>query len=179
MVFRSLILSHKPKMVVECGVLDGYSTFHIAHSLRFNHRNKGILNGFHAYDLWEDYEYKHGNFDEVHNMIISQGLRDYVTFIKNDAFEASKFYRDGTVDFLHVDISNNGDTLVKILDVWGDKLSEDGMIAFEGGSTERDNIEWMKEFNFPSIVTALTNLRGWDFQVLTPFPSMTLLWKKK
>ena len=33
---------------------------------------------FYAYDLWEEYEYKHGDFIEVEEMLISNNLEDYV-----------------------------------------------------------------------------------------------------
>ncbi len=82
-----------------------------------------------------------------------------------------------------MDISNNGDKLIKTLKIWGDKLAKDGMIAFEGGSEERDEVEWMVKFGFPSIREELINnpfvYENWYFQIFKLFPSMTLLWKKK
>ncbi len=84
-VFRALILSNKPSLVVECGVLDGYSTFHIAHALRFN-RHRGIHSEFFAYDLWEDYEYKHGDYEAVEEMLKSQNLDGFVNLTEGDAF---------------------------------------------------------------------------------------------
>lgn len=180
-VFRALILAQKPKIVVECGVLDGYSTFHIAHALRFN-SNRGIESEFYAYDLWEEYEYKHGDFEEVEEMLSSQNL-DFVNLTEGDAFEVAEVFDDGVVDFLHMDISNNGDKLIKTLKVWGDKISDDGIIAFEGGSEERDNVEWMVKFKFPSIREELINnpfvTNNWYVQIFTLFPSMTLLLPKR
>lgn len=182
-IFRALILAHKPKLVVECGVLDGYSTFYIASALRFNRHSRGIKSEFFAYDLWEDYEYKHGDFEAVEEMLKSQKLDDHVNLTEGDAFEVAQVFDDGVVDFLHMDISNNGYKLIKTLEVWGDKLSFDGIIAFEGGSEERDDVEWMKTFKFPSIREELVNnpfvYKDWDIQIFVPFPSMTLLWKKK
>lgn len=181
-VFRALMLAHKPKMVVECGVLDGYSTFHIAHALRFND-TRGIHSEFYAYDLWEEYEYKHGDLEEVETMLKTQNLDGYVNLTEGDAFEVSEVFDDGYVDFLHMDISNNGDKLIETLKVWGSKISKDGIIAFEGGSDERDNVEWMVKFGFPSIKEELINnpfvYQNWYVQIFKLFPSMTLLWKKK
>lgn len=179
-VFRALILAHQPNLVVECGVLDGYSTFNIASALRFN-RSRGIYSEFFAYDLWEDYEYKHGDFEEVEEMLKTQKL-DFVNLTEGDAFEVAQVFDDGVVDFLHMDISNNGDKLIKTLEVWGDKISPKGMIAFEGGSKQRDNVQWMKTFQFPSIREELINNplvhMEWDIQIFNPFPSMTLLWHR-
>jgi predicted O-methyltransferase YrrM len=179
-ILRALVLAHKPKFVIEIGVLDGYSTFYIAHALRFN-RNRGIISQFFAYDLWEEYDYKHGNFQEVEEMLLMQGLDKFVNLSKGDAFEVVEVFDNGTIDFIHMDISNDGDKLIKTLDVWGDKLSVDGIIAFEGGTKERDDVQWMKTFEFRPIrdVLASSVMNNWIFQVLTPFPGMTLLWKKK
>lgn len=181
-VFRALILAHKPKLVVECGVLDGYSTFYIANALRFNVQ-RGIKSEFFAYDLWEEYEYKHGDFEEVREMLEKQHLDGFVNLTEGDAFEVAEVFDDNSVDFLHMDISNHGDKLLKTLDVWSDKISKDGIIAFEGGSKERDNVEWMVKYGFPSIREELINnpivYNNWDIQIFDPFPSMTLLYKKK
>lgn len=181
-VFRALVLAQRPMLVVECGVLDGYSTFHIAHALRFNRKAWNIRSEFFAYDLWEEYEYKHGDFAEVEKMLKDQRLDDFVHLTEGDAFNVADVFTDESVDLLHMDISNNGETLIQTLEVWGSKLSQTGMIVFEGGSEERDNVEWMVKYGFRSIQNVLQThplvRSDWVFQVLSPFPSMTLLWRK-
>ncbi|GAG58732.1 unnamed protein product, partial [marine sediment metagenome] len=72
-VFRALIITHKPFCIVECGVLDGYSTFHIASALRFNY-SRGYNSNFIAYDLWDKYDYNHGNFKSVVKELKDCGL---------------------------------------------------------------------------------------------------------
>jgi predicted O-methyltransferase YrrM len=181
-VFKALVLAHKPNIVVECGVLDGYSTFNIAHALRANRIHEGILSSFVAYDLWEEYDYKHGDFGEVATMLREKGLLNhYVNLHYGDAFQVHENFMDGTVDFLHIDISNDGEVLEKIIINWWQKMAKGGIIAFEGGSLERDNIEWMKKFNKKPIVPVLEWLldaEGLSFQVFTEFPSMTLIFKE-
>lgn len=181
-VFRALILAHLPRLVVECGVLDGYSTFNIAHALRFNKTVRNIDSSFVAYDLWEGYEYKHGDFQKVANMLHLQGLLNkYVNLHYGNAFEVNSNFQDRTVDFLHMDISNDGEVLEKTIDLWGPKISQGGIIAFEGGSIERDEIEWMKEFDKKPIHPMIANLKifkYWGVQIFTAFPSMTLLFKR-
>lgn len=182
MVFRALILAHQPSMVVECGVLDGYSTSNIAHALRANRIGRGIRSNFVAYDLWEEYEYKHGRFNEVATFLREAGLLNhYVSLHYGDAFESVKNFQDLSVDFLHMDISNDGDVLTRTLHYWGPKIRQGGIIAFEGGSTKRDNIDWMIKYNKTPIVPELERLLSseeWSFQVFTEYPSMTLLFKK-
>lgn len=180
-VFRSLILAHKPRLVIECGILDGYSTYHIAHALRFNRQKRGIKASFFAYDLFEDYEYNHGDHGKVCDLLRKYNLLKYCTIQHGDAFFYSKMYSDNSVDFLHMDISNDGNVLVKTLNTWGSKISENGIIAFEGGSYERDD-GWIKKYNKKPIRDELINnplvYENWDIQIFDVFPSLTLMWRK-
>ncbi len=180
-VFRSLIIAKRPGLVVECGVLDGYSLSAMAEGVKFNHEKFGVLGKIESYDLYNNYRFKHGDWHEVDKMLDMKGLSNYVLLAMGDAFEVHRQYDDGSIDFLHMDISNNGDTLLKTLELWGDKISPDGMIAFEGGSEQRDNVEWMKTFEFKPIREALNDKfveLNWEYHVLDPFPSLTLLWHK-
>lgn len=178
-VFRALILAHQPNTVVECGVLDGYSTMCIAHALKFNKEKKGIHSEFFAYDLWDGYNYNHGDYDKVDNMLKKNDLD--VKLIRQDAFLASYDHDDFEVDFLHMDISNDGDVLLETLKEWGSKITTDGIIAFEGGTEERDK-GWIKKYNKKPINPELINnpevYENWDVQIFSLFPGLTLLWKK-
>ena len=181
-VLRALIMAHLPRLVVECGVLDGYSTYHIAHALRFNDAKRGVSSKFISYDLWENYPFKHGQFKEVATMLRENGLLNkYANLHYGDAFVAAGNWDDNMVDFLHMDISNDGDILKRTLKVWGPKMTRGGIIAFEGGSVERDKVDWMKEYNREPISLVNVTIEKdteWDIQILTPFPSMTLLFKR-
>jgi predicted O-methyltransferase YrrM len=184
-VFKALILAHLPSLVVECGVLDGYSTFNIAHALRANKINKGIESTFIAYDIWENYDYKHGDFGEVSTMLRERGLLNhYVNLHYGKAFDVHMNFQDRTVDFLHMDISNDGLVLEKTMEYWGSKISQGGIIAFEGGSRERDNVDWMKKYNKKPIIPELEKMLNaspipnWSFQVFNEFPSLTLIFKR-
>jgi hypothetical protein len=46
-------------------------------------------------------------------------------------------------DFLHLDISNTGETINKLFNSIN---VNNKIIVFEGGSIERDNIEWMVKY---------------------------------
>jgi hypothetical protein len=181
-VFRSLVLGIQPQLVVECGVLDGYSTMFIANALRFNRRKRGIRSIFFAYDLFENYEYRHGHMDNVMEMLTTNNLDYDCNLFKADAFKIYNDYEDNTIDFLHFDISNDGDILLKMLDTWGEKIHDNGVIAFEGGSIERDQ-GWIKKYKKRPIRPELLGnpdvYKNWDIQIFDPFPSLTLLWRKK
>ena len=68
-----------------------------------------------------------------------------------NAFKVHDQYKDNSVDILHVDISNDGDTVRRIMKLWNSKIVDGGLIMFEGGSLERDEIEWMKKYNKESL----------------------------
>jgi predicted O-methyltransferase YrrM len=181
-ILRALILAQLPRLVIECGVLDGYSAFHIAHALRFNAQKMKRQSEFIAYDLWEEYRYKHGNFNKVASMLREQNLLNkHVNLHYGNAFNVYSYYQDGAVDFLHMDISNDGDILRKTIDHWGPKIAHGGIIAFEGGSVERDNVEWMKKYDRNPIAPEVVNISfdtEFDAQVFPMFPSMTLFFKR-
>jgi len=181
-VLASLIIGKKPELCIEIGVLDGYSTLHIADALRFNKEAFNIEGRLWCWDLWDEYEYKHGNKREVQKRIDDRKLGRFVRLSTGDAFEVAHLVQHTSVDFLHVDISNDGRTLKKVMDFWSHRMKPFGMIAFEGGSEERDNIDWMLKYDRTSIRKELkrnqTIETDFNYYTMVPFPSMTIFLKK-
>lgn len=173
-VFFAIIRAFQPINCVELGVLDGFSAFHIARALEANGR--GILN---AYDLFEDYAFKHGSQEEVSRLLTGKS----VNLHKKDAYTVAADYPDASVDFLHVDISNNGDTFDKIMEQWDPKLVCGGIICFEGGTEERDQVEWMVKYGFRPIKPAIEQNKiveaKYIFGTYLKFPGLTMLLKKR
>jgi predicted O-methyltransferase YrrM len=174
-VFKLMVKSFQPCNCVELGVLDGYSTSAIADGLQFNGR--GIVK---AYDLFEDYEFNHRNYADVAKKFEGN---QHVEIIKKDAFSVHEEYGDRSVDFLHVDLSNDGSIIRKIMEQWNDKMVYGGLILFEGGSEERDNIEWMKKYNKEPIKPELESNKiiednVYVFCTYLKFPSLTVLLRK-
>jgi hypothetical protein len=56
-------------------------------------------------------------------------------------------------DLLHVDISNDGNTIVELSIKCFNQLKQGKHILFEGGSIERDNVDWMIKYNKQPINT--------------------------
>jgi hypothetical protein len=181
-LLRTYVIGARTIPLVELGILDGYSTLHIAQGVRELQELYGLVTTFEAYDLFDSYEYKHGSQVEVQQLIDQNGLTDYVQIKKGNAFEVHKLYRDKSIEFLHVDISNTGDTLKKIMELWHPKIADKGILMFEGGSEERDNIEWMKKYNCPSIKQEIeTNPvlnEFYMYGVYMRFPSMLVAMRK-
>jgi predicted O-methyltransferase YrrM len=140
-IFYQLAKAYPPAIAVELGVLDGYSLLHIARAIKVN--RQGHID---AYDLFEDYEFNHGVQAEVQALLDKEGLGEVATLYKGDAYEAYKKYADNSVHLLHIDISNTGETVRKVMEQWDSKMVYGGLIIFEGGSEERDNIEWMVKY---------------------------------
>jgi predicted O-methyltransferase YrrM len=181
-VLESLIVGLKPVDCVEIGVLDGYSALHIARGLKFNKEAFGVDGKLWCWDLWDDYVYNHGNQYEVQKLMDDNELSGFVKLNNGEAFETAHLIQYESVDFLHMDISNDGATLKKVMQFWSHRIKPCGMIAFEGGSEERDKIKWMINYNKIPIRDELKNNKiienDFKYFTMTPFPSMTIFQKK-
>lgn len=187
-LFYTLMRLHWPEKVVELGTKAGYSAYHIARGLRAN--GKGTLD---CYDLWEKYEFK-----SVPKSVAEENLKEFKDIINlklRDAVGLDKLYnevdpvrgREGTqrastsngVDILHVDLSNKGEILEEIIPRWIDKVRQ--FIIIEGGSDERDRLEWMIKFKKMPVKKWLEDFsrRRGDIKYFTiePFPSLTIIKK--
>ena len=59
------------------------------------------------------------------------------------------------------------------------KLKNDGIIIMEGGSIDRDNIEWMIKYNKPKIQPILTKYKKiYNIHTIGVIPSITIINKK-
>jgi hypothetical protein len=186
-LLRNYIVNLRPVNIVELGVLDGYSTLHIAQGNKDQNDLYNIVSYFHAYDLFEDYAYKHGSMEEVKKLMVDNGVDQYVDIRKGNAYEVHELYPDSGLDkqgieFLHVDISNTGKVVHDIVELWDPKLAPRCILCIEGGSDERDQIEWMVKGNHPSIKAEISTnpiLNKWYmYGVYYKFPSMFCGMKK-
>ena len=169
-LFYSLMRVYKPEKVVELGTKAGYSAYHIAKGLKAN--GKGTLD---CHDFWEKYE-----FNSVPQSVAEENLKKFKNIISlkaGDAVGADKSYR--IVDILHVDVSNDGGILEKIIPCWIEKVRQ--VVIIEGGSAERDNLDWMLKYKKIPIKKWLKDFAGrqGDIQYFTiePFPSLTIIKK--
>lgn len=168
-LFYALARAFKPAACVELGVYQGFSLLATAAALRDNAR--GTIEGF---DLFEDYPFRHESFARVSSSIRANGLESRARIHKADALQAHEAF--AAVDWLHVDISNNGDIYRGIFERWSPKVAR--VMLLEGGSAERDRVDWMTQFDKAPIAPAIEELRRacpeWTIAVLAPFPSLTV-----
>ena len=170
--FYALTRIYQPSKVVELGTKAGYSAYHIARGLQAN--GKGQL---YCYDLWEKYPYA-----SVPKSVAQNNLKKFkglVHFKLSNAIEIHKLHK--TVDILHVDISNEGGILEKIVPRWVDKVRQ--LIIIEGGSGERDQVEWMMKYKKEPITKWLKAFRkkhqDIEYFTIGPFPAITIISKKQ
>ncbi|KKU82063.1 MAG: O-methyltransferase, family 3 [Parcubacteria group bacterium GW2011_GWA1_47_8] len=161
-----LVLKHKPKKIIEFGVLYGYSTVVMAMAL--DEIGEGHI---YANDLFEDYEFKHSTMSETQANVDRYGLSKYVTLQKKNFEEWLKASED--FDLLHVDVSNKGDTIERLYEAVKDQVQKGSIVLFEGGSEERDNVAWMIKYNCKKIRDAKV-----PFEVIDEkFPSLSMMKK--
>jgi predicted O-methyltransferase YrrM len=162
------VLEYKPNLVVEFGCLYGYST--VAIGLALKELGQGKLK---CYDLWENYKYKHSTIQQTIENVKQYGIEDYVEFIQMDYYEWLN--NPEQFDMMHLDISNTGDTILKTYEVLLNQINNGSIILFEGGSKERDNVEWMIKYNAIPInsIKEQTNYQLLD----SNFPSLSVIKK--
>jgi len=154
------VIYEKPEVVIDFGVLNGYSTIALALGCKANGKGKVKV-----YDLFEDYEYNHAKLLTLVKNLKEYGLLDWVEIEEKNFFDWVK--NPEHFDLIHIDLSNTGD----IVDIINDNLKGKGTVLFEGGSEQRDNVGWMKIYNKKPI-----NKSKAQFQVVNPhFPSLSKL----
>lgn len=159
-----LVLKYRPKKIVEFGILYGYST--VAMAMALDEIGTGHI---YANDLFEDYSFKHGTMEEVQNNIDRYGLTKYVTLGKKNFDEWLRQSED--FDLLHIDVSNKGDTIERLYEAVKDQVARGAIVVFEGGSKERDNVEWMAKYNCKKIRDTAV-----PFEVINErFPSLSVI----
>ena len=175
-IFYETVLEFPPQVAVELGVLEGYSTIAIARAL-----DKSGVGHLDAYDIWEDYKYRHSTQGEVQKAINTWDLSKVVTLHKQDAYTVHENYEDRSVHLLHIDISNDGDVFNTMLANWDSKVSHCGLILFEGGSEERDKVEWMVKHNKKPIRPEISSNQlantNYIYGGYNAFPSLTIMKK--
>ena len=165
-VFKTVLYFNKPKSVLEIGILDGFSLEIFA--------NYSKDTKIQAYDIFEDFN---GNHADKGKLLTN--FKDYT----NVSIDYGDFYKlsntiNSTFDIIHIDIANDGDVYEYTIDHYLSKLNENGILLLEGGSTERDQVEWMKKYNKPPIYPVLCKYKN-KYNILTigTVPSITLIQK--
>lgn len=175
--FYALMRVSQPEVVVELGTEAGYSAYYIAQGLRSN--QKGHL---YCYDLWEKYDAKNYGFYVRSRSEAEENLKQFQDIVSFNSIDAREVYKmHDVVDILHVDLHNEGEILEEVIPNWIDKTRQ--FIIIEGGSIERDKVEWMIKYKKIPIRKWLEDFshRREDIKYFTiePFPSVTIIKKNE
>ena len=155
-----------PKKIVECGILEGFSLMKFV-------ENSDKTTSIDAYDIFDKFHGNHAIKDKIFNQFSSYGN---VNINDDDFYEVFKKYPDKSIDILHIDIANNGDVYQFTFDNYIQKIADNGVILLEGGSEQRDNIEWMVKYNKPKIQSVLEKYKDqYNIKVIGEFPSLTIV----
>jgi len=124
-----------------------------------------------AYDIFEEFNGNHAQKDKLISL-----FKDYdnVSINYGDFYEVHKTINN--VDIIHIDIANNGDVYEYAVKNYLPKLSDNGILLMEGGSKERDNIEWMIKYNKPKMQPIIEKYRNLcKIKVIGKMPSLTII----
>ena len=148
-LFYFLSSHFKPKIINELGVLGCYSMIPLALGALNNNKTCSI-NG---YDLFEEYSYKSFSYQDALDRISSFGLQDFVSLKKFDVYEEGFIEEILKIsDLVHIDLSHDGTMFER---VFNSKVNNNSIIIMEGGSEDRDNVEWMKAYSAKKISPVL------------------------
>jgi len=159
-LISSLIAVHKPRRIAEFGILQGYSLEAIISSA-------GKDAEVEAYDIFDEFSYS--SADRAH---LEKKFGDIIKY--GDFWKKCFALKDRSYDLIHIDIANDGDVYEFALDNYMQKLKYGGIMLLEGGSEERDQLEWMEKYNKRKIRPVLQDSEYPNF-TFSPFPSMTII----
>jgi len=161
-VFCEICLALNPSSILEIGILDGYSLE------AFTKSCKDSTEIF-AIDLFEDYEYKSGNYQFIKEMFKEH---DNVKILKDSFY---KYYKSSNrFDLIHIDISNDGEVYDFAVKNYLPLVNK--ALLLEGGSVERDNVDWMIRYNKKPINSYIKSIdKYFEIEIINKFSSSTII----
>jgi predicted O-methyltransferase YrrM len=162
-LLTGIVKFYKPRTIVEFGILDGYSLYHLIEGVA--NRDVSVT----SYDLFEDYPFRSSSFEKMR--------RNFGSIVqKGNFFDRHLEMKDNSIDLMHIDISNTGDIYSYAFRYYMPKLSPNGIMLLEGGSEERDQCNWMIKYNKDLIRPVLMRC-PYPYFTFLPFPSLTMIQK--
>jgi len=165
-IISYLTWDQNPTTIVEIGILDGYSldTF-------INNVDKKCK--IHAYDIFDEFNGNHADKDKLLHRF---NEHENVKIEYGDLFKLNDKILDDSIDILHIDIANNGDVYEYVFQKYVQKIKKGGIIMLEGGSLDRDNIEWMNKYNKPKIQPIIEKYKqNLKIKTIGSIPSITIV----
>ena len=109
-------------------------------------------------------------------------LSKKVKLINDNFYSIYKNHKKKFFDFVHIDISNDGDVLKFFFDKYDPLINQGAIVIFEGGALERDKVDWMLKYNKRSLKKEIEKNdiinKKYEFITLSPYPSLTIFKKR-
>ena len=165
-VLSSITFLNNPKKIIEIGILEGYSLSKFIE----NSNSDTIIK---AYDIFEEFN---GNSAIKKDLIKKFNKFKNVEIKEGNFYNIHKNIKNDSLDILHIDIANNGDVYEYVFQNYISKIKKKGIIILEGGSLERDNIEWMIKYNKNKINPIIEKYKNkYNILTLGKIPSITIV----
>ena len=160
-IFKTVLFFASGLNVVEFGILDGFSLRCLV-----KYANDAKIT---AYDIFEEFNGNHAVEERVRRDFADTG----VDIRRGDMYDVLPKMEDDSIDVLPVDIANDGDAYEFVLK-HAKKVKAGGIILMEGGSDERDNVDWMVKYDKRKIKPVLDACRL-RHATVGSVPSMTII----
>ena len=166
--FRFVVWQMQPQRIIEFGILDAYSLSAFVENAP---RNCKIT----AYDIFDQFNGNHANYQEITKKFEKN---ENVDIKYGDYYKIHELIPNKSVDIIHIDIANDRTVYEFAIKHYLPKLTKNGILILEGGSSERDQVPWMKTYNKLSIapyVEVLGYSKDLRVNVIDSFPSITII----
>jgi len=138
--YRNILEMDNP-VVVEVGVLEGFNTYQALKYLKFGK--------YYLVDCYKKYDsddvgglhlYTQERWDDLY-LRTKERFKDYpeVEFIRKTSEEASRDFKDGSLDFVYIDADHSYKGICKDLNLWYPKVKKNGILA--GHDFDLENVQ--------------------------------------
>lgn len=163
-VLASLVIDHKPQLLVEIGVFGGRSVFAQAFALREN--GMGTIWGIDPWSLDAALEGDIGEenrkwwtenvkLDDIYigfmRGVLDMHLTQYIRWIRERGEVAAKLFNKASIDILHLDSNHSELCSSRDVGIWHNKVKPGGFFVM-------DDTDW------PTQAKALKTLSDWGYE---------------
>jgi predicted O-methyltransferase YrrM len=161
-IISAITMVIQPTKIVEFGILNGFSL------QAFADYSDCTID---AYDIFDDFV---GNC--ANEALLKKRFQKFknIHIKKGDFYEMYDTFENESIDIIHIDIANTGETYAFAIEHYLKKIKNNGVMILEGGSKERDDVSWMMQYNKQKIQPLLQTFNLLS-NVIDKFPSMTII----
>jgi len=164
----SLVHSLKPKKIIEYGTEWGGTAITMGLALKDLYETEQHLGKVYTYDTFEVQSKgeigSRPQFEGAVNNMRQFGVSDFAEVNRGDFFDFCA-QEEKEFDLLYFDIDNDGEKVLEMYEGCKNQIQAGSVVLFEGGSTVRDDVKWMQDYNKRKI-ESIKEITG--YKLLTP-----------